>query len=600
TIEEILPLKNEAEKYTDQDAVELYKAVRYALLPDGRREVQTTVVRLLRTYWAMDTYGDPEIPFDSVRQELIVSMSRTFMPNGKIVDTTPNGFNRITPDAVALAPDYTSLQNMVVTHLGLEPGAITYFDHTVRDRKPLGESFSGTALFGGRNPILWQELTIEVPAGTLLQVKEANGAPAAKKRTTTGVDRYFWRMDKLPAAWAPDAEPFASRFRPRVNFSNAASWDAALRPLTSAMAADTMVTPAMRRMIDEELSDEVSPESRVLAIQTYLRERFNRIEHAYPLFKRALRPAARVFESGYGHTLDLAILFAALARAAGLSADVALVFPNAPDVPGLDDFSEALMIVQTDGGERLFDVTKPPKECLRERLGDAQLLRLKPGTSLAPAPMPWVDQPTFSELLVTWNLKSDSSSSGEGVWRFGGALNHLGKMRDGKLENFLTGLLKSCWKGIVVENVRVRTMSPRESELAFDMRLPQAGDTAGGVRAFSLPDNKAYTNAVLPKNLNLAETKRPVPLFLRAAGEWHFKMHLEFPEGWKLLHLPSEVRAENGRGSFVQSIQAEKKVILVERHLRLHETTIFPEHWTDFQQIVQPAWNANVNTVVFE
>ncbi|MFH1010279.1 MAG: hypothetical protein V1784_03475 [bacterium] len=59
TIEEILPLKSEAEKYTDQDAVELYKAVRYTLLPDGRREVQTTVVRLLRTYWSMDNYGDP-------------------------------------------------------------------------------------------------------------------------------------------------------------------------------------------------------------------------------------------------------------------------------------------------------------------------------------------------------------------------------------------------------------------------------------------------------------------------------------------------------------------------------------------------------------
>ncbi|MFH1010278.1 MAG: DUF3857 domain-containing protein, partial [bacterium] len=392
------------------------------------------------------------MPYDSVRQELTVSMSRTFMPNGKIVDTTPNGFNRITPDAVALAPDYTSLQDMVVTHLGLEPGAITYFDYAIRDRKPLGEVFSGTTLFGGRNPTLWQEFSIEVPAGTKLQMKEANGVPTSKKSTTAGVDHYFWRMDKLPAAWAPDAEPFAFRFRPRVSFSNAVGWDAALRHLTAAMAADTIVTPPMRRMIDEELADEVSPESRALAIQTYLRERFNRIEHTYPLFKRTFRPAAKVFESGYGHTLDLAVLFAALARAAGLAADVALVFPNAPDVPSLDDFSEVLVIVQTDGGERPFDVTKPAKECLRERLGDAQILRLKPGTALSLSPMPWADQSTFSELLVTWNLKSDSLSSGEGVWRFGGALNHLGKMRDGKLEDFLTGMLKSFWRGIVVEN----------------------------------------------------------------------------------------------------------------------------------------------------
>lgn len=600
TIEEILSLKSEAAKYTDQDAVELYKAVRYTLLPDGRREVQTTIVRLLRTYWSMDTYGDPEIPYDSVRQELTISMSRTFMANGKVVDTTPNGFNRITPDAVALAPDYTGLQDMVVTHLGLEPGAITYLDYTIRDRKPLGEVFSGTVLFGGRNPILRQEFSLEVPAGTKLQMQEANGVPGAQKSTTGGVDRYSWRMDKLAAAWAPDAEPFAFRFRPRASFSDAANWDAVLRPLVSAIAADTAVTPEMRRMVSDELGDELSAESRVQAIQTYLRERFNRIEQGYPLFKRTLRPAAQVLESGYGHTLDLAVLFAALVRAAGLAADVALVFPNPPDVPSLEDFSEALVIVQTDGGERLFDVTKPPKECLRERLGDAQILRLKPGASLTLASMPWADQPTFSELLVTWNLKSDSSSSGEGVWRFGGALNHLGKMRDGKLEEFVGGLLKGFWKGIIVEDVRVRTMSPRESELAFHMGLPQAGDTANGVRTFHLPDNKAYTSAVVPKNVDFAEPKRPVPLFVRALGDWHLKLRIEYPEEWKTIHLPIEVNVQNTQGSFAQTVQTEGKVVTIERRMRFSERTIPPERWGEFQQIVQPASNVNANTIVFE
>jgi hypothetical protein len=600
TIEEILPLKSEAEKYTDQDAVELYKAVRYTLLPDGRREVQTTIVRLLRTYWSMDNYGDPEIPFDSIRQELTVSMSRTFMADGKIVDTTPNGFNRITPEAVALAPDYTGLQDMVVTHLGLELGAITYLDYTIRDRKPLGEVFSGMALFGGRNPILRQELTIEIPAGAKLQMKEINGIPAAQKSTVGGVERFFWRMDKLPAAWAPDAESNASRFRPGVSFSSAIDWDAVLKPLVSAITANEAATPEMRRMIDEELKDELSAESRIIAIQTYLRERFNRIENSYPLFKRTIRPAAKIFESGYGHSLDLAVLFAALAREAGLAADIVLIYPNTPTLPNLDDFSEALVVVQTDGGEKLFDVTKPPKECLRERLGDAQMLRLKSGASTALTPMPWADQPTFSELLVTWNLKSDSSSSGEGVWRFSGALNHLGKLRGGKLEEFFTGLLKGFWKGIVIEDVRVRSMSPRESEFAFHMRLPEVGDTASGSRTFFLPDNKAFTGAVFPKDVDVAEMKRPVPLFLSASGEWRLRIRLDYPEDWKPVHLPNEAQVENAQGSFVQTVQSEGKAITIERRMRFNERTVLPGRWSEFQKILQNAANVNVNTVVFE
>jgi len=599
-IDDVLALKAEAERYTNEDVVELYQSVRHTLLPDGRREMQITIVRLLRTYWACDHYGDPEIPYDSVRQELTVSVSRTFMPGGKIVDTTPNGFNRVTPDAVALAPDYVGLQEMVVTHLGLEPGAVTYFDYTLRDREPLGEIFSGAVLFGGRNPVLWQELVIEAPAGSRLLIKETNGVGGAQRSTANGMDRYFWRMGNLPAAWAPDAEPYAYRFRPRVSFSNALDWDAAVGRLVESIMADDVVTDGMRRVVDDDLAGDLSPESRALALQTYIRDVFNYIDHSYPLFKRTRRPAARVFESGYGHKLDLASLYAVLAREAGLSADVALVFPYTVDVPSLEPFAEAWVIVQTDGGERFLDVTKPAGTCLREEIGEAYFIRLQEGAPLSLVAMPWMNQPALSELFATWTLETNGSANGEGVWRFSGALNYASKMRGGNLEEFLSGLLSSFWQNIKIEDVRVRGLSRLESELAFHMSLPEPEDTSSGTRTFRFPDGEIVNAAFLPKDIDLAESERQVPLFLRAIGEWHSKVRLEYPDDWKIVHVPDEVSVENGWGSFVQEVRTEEGAVVVERWVQLDASTIPPETWGDFQRILHPGWNVNMQAIVFK
>jgi uncharacterized protein YihD (DUF1040 family) len=599
-IDDILAMRAEAESYTDNDVVDMYRSDSYRLLPDGRCEVHTQLVQYLSNYWACDHYGDPMVHYDSVRQDLTVTVSRTFMPGGKIVDTTPNGFNRVTPSAVGAAPDYVAFQDMVVTLLGLEPGAITYFEYTLTDKEPLGNAFAQTILFGGRNPVLRQELTVDVPAGTSLQIKEANGAPVVQKSSVGGSDRYFWRMDRLPRAWHPDSEPFAFRFRPRVSFSNAADWNAVLQPLISAIASGDELTPQMRSMVEEELAGELSAESRAQALQNYLHERFNHIEYDYPLFYHTVRPAAKVFESGYGHSLDLSALYVALAREAGLEAEIALIFPNPADVPNLQHFSNAWVVVSTDGGERYLDVTKEAGTCLRQETGGGYFIQLKEGMSYNLQPLPWTMQPTLSELFVTWKLSEDSGVCGEGVWRFSGALNYYGKMRSGDLPNFLAGLMKDYWPDVTIENVRVRMLSGFESELAFDLNLPCIHDSVTALRTISLPGGAALGKAFLPKNFNLAERERKVPLFLKATGEWRFEVRVEYPEEWNVVHAPSNANVQNSYGSFVQNVTVEDGVVTTQCRVHLKTLTIPAEGLSDFCSILSPAFNVNMRAIVFE
>ncbi len=599
-IDDILATRAEAESYTDKDVVDMYRSDSYKLLPDGRCEVHTQIVRFLSNYWACDHYGDPMIHYDSVRQDLTVSISRTYMPGGKIVDTTPNGFNRVTPSEVGAAPDYVAFQDMVVTLLGLEPGAITYLEYTLTDKESFGNTFAQTILFGGRNPVLRQELTIEVPAGTSLQIKEANGAPAAQKSSANGNDHYFWRMNKLPRAWHPDAEPFAFRFRPRVSFSNAVNWNAILQPLVLSIAYGSELTPQMRSMVEEELAGKLSAESRAQALQNYLHERFNHIEYDYPLFYRTVRPAARVFESGYGHSLDLSALYVALAREAGLDAEIALVFPNPVDVPSLQHFAKAWVVVGTDGGERYLDVTKPVGTCLRQGTSDGYFIRLKEGMIYNLEPLPWMQQPTLSELFVTWKLGEGDSACGEGVWRFSGALNYYGKMRSGDLPKFLAGLMKDYWPDVKVENVRVRMLSGFESELAFDLNLPDVRDSVTALRTLALPAGDALGKAFLPKDFNLAERERNVPLFLKAIGEWRFEVRAEYPDEWNVVHAPGNADVQNSYGSFAQSVSTENGAVTTQCRVHLNTHTIPAEGWSDFRKILLPAFDVNMRAIVFE
>ncbi len=313
-----------------------------------------------------------------------------------------------------------------------------------------------------------------------------------------------------------------------------------------------------------------------------------------------MRPAARVFESGYGHSLDLCALYVALAREAGLDAEIALIFPNPVDVPSLQHFAKAWVVVGTDGGKRYLDITKPSGTCLRQETSDGYFIQLKDGMIYNLEPLPWMAQPALSELFVKWKLGKGDGACGEGVWRFSGTLNYYGKMRSGDLPKFLVGLMKDYWPDVKVEDVRVRMLSGSESELAFDLNLPDIRDSVTTLRTLPLPGGDALGKAFLPKGFNLAERARNVPLFLKAIGEWRFEVRAEYPDEWNVVHVPGEANIQNGYGSFAQSVTTEDGAVTAQCRVHLKTHTIPAEGWSDFRKILLPAFNANTGAIVFE
>jgi len=61
------------------------------------------------------------------------------MADGKKVETPSNAFNEILPSFAAGAPAFNGLRDMVITHTGLERGAVINLDytlHTAKDNTP--------------------------------------------------------------------------------------------------------------------------------------------------------------------------------------------------------------------------------------------------------------------------------------------------------------------------------------------------------------------------------------------------------------------------------------------------------------------------------
>ena len=85
----------------DLDALILFEGM-WIDFREGKAEVRVQRLTKMYTEWAIEHLGDPRLPWDESRQELIVHASRTYLPGGETVDT-PVYTSTLTTDSNAEA-----------------------------------------------------------------------------------------------------------------------------------------------------------------------------------------------------------------------------------------------------------------------------------------------------------------------------------------------------------------------------------------------------------------------------------------------------------------------------------------------------------------
>lgn len=184
---------------TTADAVVLQDKITVKLLEDGRVvENRKRIVKLLSDF-AVDEYADPRISFNSAYQKLDIISAYTVTPQGKRVDSGQNAKNLSTPEEIAKFPHFSDIQELVVTHVGVERGAITVLEYEISDTKPWRDFFYGKEFFSEGSDINEKILEIRIPEGKEIAWKAYNFQPAFKRTEDGKIDVYTFSVSNVSA-----------------------------------------------------------------------------------------------------------------------------------------------------------------------------------------------------------------------------------------------------------------------------------------------------------------------------------------------------------------------------------------------------------------
>jgi len=329
-------------------------------------------------YAGKKRYGDMQIPFNPVWEEISVQKVLVTSPSGQEKEIAANEINVMDEKWVGEAPRYPAAKIMVISMPGLQEGST--IEYTLVRKKKDRQCFSLQAEFQGEDPIEASAVRIRVPDGIRLNLSKADGGfglPDTWKPFPAGIITEERKKDKggsvtefkalrVPPVRKEDDLPPGYSFVPSVRAagekgrSYAAEVDRALRKASSDQANAVRKAQEIIRSIPEG-------QARLLRIRDFVAQSIHGVEiglSELPLSR--ISPADRTLADGYGNEADRAVLLFAMCEAAGYRPEFLLTV-TAPKIPGLQQrledfpapevFDKVLVRVKTDTGSVLLGDT---------------------------------------------------------------------------------------------------------------------------------------------------------------------------------------------------------------------------------------------------
>jgi len=514
-----------------EDALILFEGV-WVDVRDGLAEVRVQRLTKLYTEWSVEHLGDPRIAWDEGRQELTVHASRTYLPDGRTVDTPTeeeqgySGTNEVTPNALALATDHLDIREMVVTRVGLVRESVILLDYTVKDLAPSPVPFHMLHHPQGEFPIL----AAAVSAGPGITAETVNPAgrlydlPEAELRS----GRSFWYLTDLPA------RPHDSRARlgdqiPWIALSAAKDWQEAVEKFDGAVRAAAAPGEALRTAMMKREKEAPGLGGRA-TIESYLEmaaERTETVRYRCWNFLAAPRKAEQVLRSSYATPAERAALLLACCRARGWKTELILpprwatLSTSAPALEALGD--PLLRTVDDDGAAWWIDPMAGRVSALPPAGGGAPVF-VSDGSSVRRETLPAAGD--FLRADVYWDLA-------EGTARAEVEMSGpLAAALDPRKPNALVdGWIAGWAEG--AERTDLVVHESGEDRIRFSATIaasPPEADDRGRIVLTPSPF-PADLGGLVPAGMTRAHAECDAVLFPASAGEARARWIVRLPEG---------------------------------------------------------------------
>lgn len=187
-----------ANKY---DAHYLKLKKEYILKPDGGYTLNYTHRLRYNTYYSFHRlFGETFIVYDPHYQSVKINKRETVMTDGKVITGPENAINEVLPSWASNSGAYNHIREVVVTHTGLEIGAVTELSYTLESRQPYIGNFQITEPLKLNMPVDELEIVFVVPNKINFSISSKTKLPTPEISNTQTETIYRYKIENVTPA----------------------------------------------------------------------------------------------------------------------------------------------------------------------------------------------------------------------------------------------------------------------------------------------------------------------------------------------------------------------------------------------------------------
>ncbi|MGD9546592.1 MAG: DUF3857 domain-containing protein [Candidatus Krumholzibacteriia bacterium] len=585
-----------------EDAVLLIESRNVTVGQDGSLATRVHRVVWIGTSVGIREYADLRVPWNSATSDLDVEILRTWRdgrwwPDPEVISET--AVVHTLPHALDRADDYTTMRETMLLHDGVELPCIMETAYTVTERGGASPGADAVFVMPQRDPAVLVEYTLDVEGDTPLKTASFNGAPEAGPTEISHARAVRWAMDAVPALKRP-LTGHPEEYEPTIRWRTWHSVPEFVIALQHSLSGTADLPLAVEDSLARRLTPLVGFDARVRGVLAFADEAVRPVHYDDRFWRLSPRPAARTYETGYGHDLDRAALIMALMESQGIQAAPAFVSRTGDssllmEYPGCWD--ELLIHLEAPGDSQ---------ELFYSLAGRTVLPRVAFTTRNLLVPNHVTPrQPVGGELAIECALEPDAEGdwTGNGLVATSGCFNLAGEvcgsgdLMGPKAQDLLSSLLSG---GVIGHANPVRVNADETSgqlDIAFDLQVPDPTDPDG---RFIIGDPGDGVLGRLPHDVSLYDAVRESPVLLESG--YHQTVSVRFKlDGRILQHAPRPLKIENTAGTFEVAVTEKDGWVTVERTLAIPQDTIGPENWPALRELLlEEADSANGTIIIGE
>jgi hypothetical protein len=569
------------------DAVFEQLTTEYTLHSDGSiTEHQYKKVKI-NTHFAFNRlYGETFIVYDPEYQELKINRVQTTMSDGNVVEAPFNAFNEVLPRFAAGAPAYNRLREMVVTHPGLEVGAVIELDYTLTTKPGYYPGLMVDEILTQSSPIKERTISVTVPEKTTLHYRVLNLRTAPEEKQSEKGRHYTFRFQNIPESTHEGNQPSSGIHHPRLYFSTV-TFQEALESVTGQDAFQLKVMDAMTERITQIKEEAKSDMDVVLVVQKMIAGDLNNWSVPMGHTGYRIRTPIETWNSNGGTTAEKTLLMAALLREAGINANPVLVIPSKlydKSNGCLPLVENILLQVNPRETEQMYlSATETNEQNLIYSLNGRTILLAEPTKNYVER----IDEQFENKVITNGDIifNDDLSYSGSIEIALTEQTNPYYHFRsDSSYAKKLIGGGVSA--GNVLESEIINTAQYR-TLAQIKIENKKTPEDRGGYFFWEIPINR---NGTGNWRISYLLPERVEPFEVPGKLDEEYSYTLTLPDNVKLVNETELTEKETDFGKLILSVTQKDNKVVIKRLFELNETWITPENYAAFKEMMD-LWN---------